>query len=206
LFLSVVTPPTDQPVTLGEAKAHLRVQADLTDDDAYITALIAAVTAYHDGPDGKLGKAIMEQTLLLSLRWFAYDGAYQEVPYCTVVREEGIDLPCPPIQAIDSIEYTDTQGNDQVLDAGSYTLDSDRVILTYGSSWPLIRDIPNAVRVQYVAGYATAGEVPAPIKHMILLMIGHLYQNREAVTDGKVNQPFVVPLAYESLFNQARTY
>jgi uncharacterized phiE125 gp8 family phage protein len=202
MFVSVITPPESQPVTRDEAKAHLRVP----DDDAYIDSLIAAVTAYHDGPDGKLGKAIMEQTLQLSLRWFAYDGDYEDVPFCTVVRADGIDLPCPPIQSVESIKYTDTDGNEQTLDPTTYALDNARVVLAYNKTWPALRDVPNAVRVEYIAGYADAADVPASIKHMILLMVGHLYQNREAVTDGRVNQPFVMPLAYESLFNQARAF
>jgi hypothetical protein len=56
----LVTPPTDTPVSLDEAKLHLRVDGD--DEDTYITALIAAATGHLDGFTGILGRCLMAQT------------------------------------------------------------------------------------------------------------------------------------------------
>lgn len=56
----LVTAPTARPVSLEEAKLHLRV--DSGDDDTLIAGLIEAATAHLDGYSGTLGRCIMTQT------------------------------------------------------------------------------------------------------------------------------------------------
>ena len=56
----LVTPPTDTPVSLDEAKVHLRVDSD--DEDTLIMSLISAATGHLDGFTGILGRCIMLQT------------------------------------------------------------------------------------------------------------------------------------------------
>ena len=80
---TVVTPPAPI-VTLEEAKAHLRV--DHADEDALITAVVATATAWLDGPDGWLGRALGEQMLEVD---FPADGDPADRAY-----------PCPPVRAI----------------------------------------------------------------------------------------------------------
>jgi len=42
----------------------------------------------------------------------------------------------------------------------------------------------------------TLGEIPTPVKHAALLLVGNLYANREPVSFG---QAYKVPLSYEYL-------
>jgi uncharacterized phiE125 gp8 family phage protein len=51
--------------------------------------------------------------------------------------------------------------------------------------------MPGAVRIDYVAGYATAGAIPADLRAAVKLLVGHLYENREASAPGTLN---VIPL------------
>ena len=54
----------------------------------------------------------------------------------------------------------------------------------------------------YQAGYASNDAVPASLRHAALLLIGHWYENREAVNVGNIVQD--VPLAYDALISAYR--
>lgn len=168
MALQRTTAPAALPVSLIEAKAHLRV--DTTDDDLLITALIGSATELAEQATGR---ALMAQTWQLSLDTFP----------CAA------ELTRVPVQAVTSLVYADVTGTDQTLALANYTLcNSDdyspaRVVPAWSKSWPAIRSQPNAVRITYTAGYASAALVPESIKSWIKLMVGAMYENREAVNE-----------------------
>jgi uncharacterized phiE125 gp8 family phage protein len=163
----LITAPATEPVTVAEAKAHLRV--DSADDDALITALIVAA---RQGAEHITGRALMPQTWELALDGF----------------KDVIGLQKAPLTSITSIKYLDTAGALQTMSASDYLLDSHsepaRVMPAYGTSWPSTRDQANAVLIRFIAGYADAATVPQEIKQWMLLRIGMLYENRESVATG----------------------
>jgi uncharacterized phiE125 gp8 family phage protein len=167
--LRIVTPPAEEPVSLAEARAHLRV--DTTEDDDQIRALIVAARQHVDGHDGWLGRALVTQTLALKLDRFP----------------RAITVPLPPLQSVESIIYVDGSGTTQTLAEDRYTATSGepaKIVPAYGLSWPETRSVPEAVTVTFTAGYGTAADVPAPIKAALLLHVGTLYRDRESVTVG----------------------
>lgn len=169
--LSVVSAPATEPVTLAEAKAHLRVEH--TADDAYITTLIEAVRTCIEGITHR---ALVTQTLELTLDAF---------PSCSGV----VRLPRNPVSAVTSVQYIDDAGITQTLDAAKYRVDLKSIVArltpAYGEIWPTTRPITNAVIVTFTAGYGTAGAVPKAIKQAILLSIGTYYDTlRETVIVG----------------------
>lgn len=170
--LACVTAPTAQPVTLAEAKLHLRV--DFDDDDDLISSLIVAATQRFDGRDG-VGFWLMPQVWRLSLDAFP--------PW-------QIDLPGLPVRSIVSITYVDGDGTTQTLAAENYRFDAERypvrVTPAYGLAWPLARAIDGAVKVTFNAGHADAASIPDRIKAGIKLTLGHWYRNRESVAAGKM--------------------
>lgn len=165
--LRQTTPPASEPVTLEEAKNHLKV--DIADDDAWITAQISAARTLCED---FLGRAMIEQTFKLRL---------DEWP-CNAT----INVPKAPISAIDSIEYVDAAGATQTIPSGDYILDDSsdtappRIMPAYGKSWPSARCQPNAITVTFKAGYGTAGaNVPAPYRLAILMQLAIWYENRQ---------------------------
>lgn len=169
--MTIVTPAAITPVSLAEAKLHLRV--DTSADDALITAAIQAAT---DHVESYLSAALITRTSAISFRGWPLPG-------------RALDLLRPPLQSVTSIVYVDQNGDNQTLASTVYDVDTKSVrglvTLADGQSWPSLGAVPNPITVTYVHGYgATVGTVPQPIKSAILLVLGDLYRDREAGSAG----------------------
>ena len=177
--LKLVTLPEVEPVTLEEAKAHLRLDSDA--DDAYVSAL---VTAARERVELFLRRALITQVFEYTLDGFPASPARI---YATSV----IDLPRPPLQSVESIKYIDTAGNVQTIAPEDYVADASsneigRVALAWNRFWPITRCSINSVIIQFTAGYGDAGEdVPQAIRQGILIEVSNLYENREDVVVGQ---------------------
>lgn len=180
----VVTGPATEPVSVTEAKLHLRVDHD--EDVALIAGLVAAA---REQVEAMSRRALVTQTL--ELRLAGWPGG------------ECILLPRPPLASVVSVKYTDTAGVEQTFAATNYTAhtapEPGGVWLKYNCSWPSADLAPGpSIAVRYTAGYGTAAAVPQRYKQAILLLVGHWYEQREAViTTGQ--QPVTVPMAVEML-------
>lgn len=161
--LKLVTPPVSPVVSLAEAKKQCRCEYH-TDDDAYLTGLVAVATAFIEGPNG-IGVALSPQTWRLSLDCFPCE----------------IRLPLGPVTDIESIAYTDADGDTAAVTSWRVDFDTEpcRLWPARDEAWPLVTREPGAVKVEFVTGYET---IPADLKHAVLLIVGHLYEHREAVT------------------------
>jgi len=170
--LAVVTPPATEPLTLAELKEHLRV--DTSDDDDYITAL---GISGREWCEGFCNRQFVTATYDWSLDAFANQ----------------LLLPKPDLESVTTVKYIDTDGATQTVTSSVYDVDIDqapgRVRLAYGESWPDDRrSTPNCVTIRFVAGYGDADAVPETIKAAIKLLVGHLYEHREAVTLGHLSR------------------
>jgi uncharacterized phiE125 gp8 family phage protein len=192
----VITEPTDEPLTLEEAKSHLQVPAAITDQDATILALIMAARGIVEN---ECRRALITQTLELNLDYFdeqanAYAGL--TMPLCARVRP--IELPMPPLISLQSVTYINGSGETVTLhdSVGSPQVDDLLVVVpsskyspakvapVAGTTWPSVASQPGAVTMRYTAGYGDDGSaIPAPIRQAMLLIVGHLFERREAVSE-----------------------
>ena len=197
MALRLITAPAVEPISLTEAKAHLRINH--TDQDTLIELYIKAATAYVDGENGFLGRALVTQTWELVIDEFPTEGE--------------ILLPLPPLQSVTSIEYDDGDGLPQTLATSEYTVDtvSEPGWVTFGEGgWPTTFDGINAVRIRYVAGYSPSSDsppdltanVPASIKAAMLLLIGSMFANREQTIVGVIASQ--LPFGVEQLLRPYR--
>jgi len=172
--------PAAEPITLAEAKAHLRVDHD--DEDTLIAALVSASVAHLDGWTGILGRCVITQTWVQAFDAFSYR----------------LRLPFPDVSEV-VVTYTDDDDQEQTVSATDYTLLEDYfgsyVEFDSGFSRPSVGPDSAGVVVTLTAGYGDADAVPAALKAAMLLHIGTLYEYRETLAPGDVR----TSLAYEAL-------
>lgn len=178
----LVTGPASEPVTVAQAKVHLRVDHDA--DDNYIESLIVQAREYVEHHQER---AILSQTWELHLDSFP---AGCETP--RGLRSAMIFLPTAPLQSVTHVKYYDGDGTLTTLDTDDYlvigvgTKARGSIVPAVGLSWPTTQDRPEAVVARYVAGYADAASVPAATKQAILLMVAQAYEFREPVITGTI--------------------
>lgn len=197
--IKLSTPPAEEPVSLAEAKLHLRI--DTTEDDALITGLIAAARV---DAENACRRAFVTQKFDLFMdefprpdssllwTWAAPNDTFvppiMSAPrgYTVRVRGSTFEIPFPPLQSVDSIKYFDPDGTEQTLDPAAYMVDdaSSPGVVAPLSAWPATQNRMNAVKVSFTAGYGDAAAVPAGIKAWMLMRIAALYENREEVAVG----------------------
>jgi len=180
------TAPAAEPILNAEARLHARIEED--EDDALVDNLITVARQFVEYETGRQ---------LITATWKLY---LNDFP-----RE--IVLPRPPLGAVSTIKYLDTDGTLTTLATTVYqksTADEPaRIRLAYNQSWPSIRVIKDSIVVEYTAGYGTAGSsVPAAIRQAMLLYVSHLYENREPIIIGVSASP--VPMTISALLDPYR--
>ena len=164
--------PAAEPVSLAEAKLHLRV--DHSADDALIAVLI---TAAREQAEHRTQRSLIDQQWTLTLDAFP----------------DAIRLRMGRVTAISEVRYVDPAGAAQVMNPAGYQLDNAGEIANWlfpaaGYAWPDTLDQPNAVTVVYRAGAASATDVTAAVKQWILLLVGQWYAGREAGVEKAISE------------------
>ncbi|MBF0417203.1 MAG: phage head-tail connector protein [Magnetococcales bacterium] len=178
--LTIIVPPASEPVTLAEAKLHLRV--DSSSEDSMISMLI---TSARMQAEAMTGRQLMPATILMTMDYFP----------CARTMDSGIGFSLPgnaiifqvaPVTAVNSVQYLDQSQVWRTIDPNDYVVDlasdSARIHLRFGAVWPIPAQQIGSVRVEFDAGYANAAAVPTPIKQWILMTTSSGYSQREGVT------------------------
>lgn len=165
----VITPASTYPVSLTEAKSHLKV--DTTADDTYITSIIKAATQLSEEYTNRFFiDTVIDQT--------CSDFAQLQ----TLFKSK--------VSAVAHVKYYDNDNSLQTLSATIYDTqlqyEPSQIQLADDKSFPEITKRNDAVVARYTVGYGSASDVPEIIKQAILLTIGNFYQNRNSVVIGRI--------------------
>lgn len=212
------TEPVVNPVTLAEAKAHLRI--DSTAEDDLISTLITAATRWAED--------YCDRTFCSTQWTMRLDSFYGPVgsPVQFGLKADGnniegrqgtvpnldIELPRPPMVQSGTatsvtITYTPSAGaSTTTLDATEYRVDRQATPGVcrplYGRTWPTHLVDQNSTTVTWWAGYSADGtSVPAPVKAAVLMLVAHLWRNREMAAEAALTE---VPMGTKALLDTIR--
>ena len=174
--LSVVTEPTEEPLSLDEVKTALRV--DGTDEDAFLDRVITSA------------RRMVEQWTGRALVSTVYRATFHAFPSGTGYYE----LPRTPVTAVGSITYNNADGTSTVLASSGYTValgDASRrarIVPAYLEWWPQVYGHIDDVAVQFTAGYASAEAVPAELRDLVWMVADYVYKRPTSREDGHLSR------------------
>jgi uncharacterized phiE125 gp8 family phage protein len=147
-----------EPVTLAEAKAHLRIVHGA--DDGVVTRL---VTAARQMCEAYTNRAIASRNFSLYLDAWPEGGV--------------VKLQRPPVTAVSGVYLWDHAGASSAFAATNYAADliGGTVALRDGIYAPQPQRTASGIEIRYTAGYAS---VPAAVKQAVLQLTAHLYMHR----------------------------
>lgn len=166
----LLSAPAVEPITLSEAKAHLRV--DTNAEDTLIQSLIMASRLHIEAA---LDLALITQTWRLHLdRW---------------PRARSLNFPLSPVQSLTVVKIYDDADESETLDNTAFILDGTanpaRLVLSGRASLPIPGRVANGIEIDFVAGYGDEpSDVPQTIRQALLLLVAHWYEHREPVEIG----------------------
>jgi uncharacterized phiE125 gp8 family phage protein len=180
--VTLLTPPAVEPLDLTETKAHLRVEHDRED-----TAIQALIRAARELCEQVTRRALIEQTRALRL---------DRLPSLFKMHRM-IPLPYPPLIAVEQVTQRSASGVETILPPADY----EAVAGGEGSGRLSFKRLPweaAGLTIRYRCGYGPApDDVPAPLRHGMLMLLAHWYEQRESAASNGVAP---VPYGVEALW------
>ncbi len=187
MALVMRTGPAEEPLSVEEAKAHLRI--DGTAEDTLIASLILTSRLHIEAA---LGLALIAQGWTLVLDQWPKDGT--------------VKIPMRPVLGVGEVRVFDRDGNASVVPASDYqgdVVNTPARIVSNGAGWPAPGQKINGIEIDFEAGYgAGAADVPAPIKQALLMLVAHWYEHRDPLEIGSPS--VVIPVAISNLLKPYR--
>ena len=178
------TASTTSAVTNAEVQAYLKTDFSSSDSESeLIDTLIGAATAMVER---HTGLQLITATWKLELKSWE---EYLEIWHC-------------PLIAVSSVKYYDTNNAQQTLSSTLYQVNTSAMpgIIRF-TDFPSLYDREDAIQIIYTAGFGTDADVPQPLKVAIMMMVAHLYENRQTVS---TMQTYEVPQTAEYLMEPYR--
>lgn len=179
-----VTGTPIEPISLSDAKLHIRVDNNTED-----TLILSLITSAREYCENYTGRSFADKTLEYYLDSFPMNE---------------INLPKKPVKSVTSVIYKDYEGTEITLTANTdyiADLNNGAIVLPYGKPWPTFNPYPvDPIKITYMTG--DVASVPGAVKTAMLLLIGHWYENRGAVLIGSMSKE--IEFSVRSLLEQYR--
>jgi len=151
--IEVIGPPLFEPVSVGDAFLQLRLGDPKSEDieaHPFYSQIVRNITTARQQVEQMTRRALVPQTLRISHPGFA----------CGC----GLELRRPPLREVLSVQYRDEANALQTVEMENWFVTDDLVPrLRFVDSWsaPALFARRDAVRIEYIAGYAPDGSPPA---------------------------------------------
>lgn len=180
-----ITAPTVLPLSLEQVKRHLALPVNDGGHDAQLLDLMAFV---RDQWEADTSEVVMASTFTQTYECF----------------HEEFELLRRPVSSITHLKYYDTNNSLTTWSSSNYRLNNaevhPEVCVDSLATIPTVYARPDAVIITYVAGLATAAEVPPTTRQALLMALSHAFEHRGIVHAGQWNE---TPKGYESLVKHA---
>lgn len=208
--------PVVEPVTLAEAKAHLRVDSEAEDD-----LILSLISAAREWVEVYLDRTLITTQWTMRLDSFPtmarqLSEAYMDRTFIATqmttradIFPPDIELPRAPMSKTNTattITYVTAEGTTTTLATSQYRVDVDStpgvVRPLYAGTWPAHRVDQNSVAITWYAGYGDSGlDVPHAIRNALKMVVSHLWRNREMTAPVALNE---VPMGVKTLLDAHR--
>jgi uncharacterized phiE125 gp8 family phage protein len=172
--------PAVEVLTLGDAKAHLRL--DGSDEDDLVLALIRVAREHLERTTGL---CLITRTMRLFLDSISEDGM--------------IRIARGPVQTIESVTVYDEAGAADAVSLAGAVLDRNaRPARLALATPPRPGRAVNGIEVDFTAGFGdTPNDVPDGLKRAMLTHVAQMFSCRGVVETG--DQPALIPPGYDRL-------
>jgi uncharacterized phiE125 gp8 family phage protein len=172
--------PAEEPVSLADAKAFLRLDSDA--EDALVTTLIAAARLHVEAVTARA--LVRQQWRLVLDAWPA----------------DAVSLPVTLLIELSAVRVFDIDDDDTELTLGQFLTEPGRVLVPATVDGPVAR-ARLGIEIDYVAGYGDAADVPADLKRAVLALVAHWFEHRDVAVVGAGG---VAPAGFDRMIENYR--
>jgi uncharacterized phiE125 gp8 family phage protein len=163
MSLFLTTPPAVEPLSLAEAKAHLRVPH--TDDDTYISTLIVSARRRVERQTG---------LRLITQGWSQFMDCWPQ--------DGLIELDLNPVSTVSDVVVFGDTDTPSTIDPAHYFLDATtnppRVVFRQGRNPSPPGRRAKGIEIRMTAGFGNAAAVPQDLKQAMLWMVADAFAHR----------------------------
>lgn len=158
-----------EPLTLAEAKSHLRLSEDFTDDDGLIEGAISAARKMGESKTNRVWR----------------ENKYEFICHGFNGLDKPLELPRSALVSVEAVKYINLEGETVTFPAENYRVDADSMVgsifPSYKKTWPETRAERFAVMISFTAGYKV---LPQALKQWLKIKTADFYENPESIVHG----------------------
>lgn len=185
LTWKVTTQPAIEPITASNVKDYARI--DGSSENTLIEAFIEAV---RGATEKFLGRALINQTITVSMDEFGYSSYYNRPLYLQSGNQgEVIELPRPPLVSVTEVRTVAEDDTTTTYDSDNYYVrtnpDPGQLVIKFGRTPPINTDrFHGGYEIEFIAGYGEDVEdVPQAIRTGMTMWVADIYENRVPISE-----------------------